>query len=90
MYVLLANELFDHDYNQRNKRFEWQPGVINKQIGPMIYEINLADGQLCKRHQNQLRLRQEPDSQLFDLQSLPDDLLNRTKLPIQVECPGQQ
>ncbi|CAF1390663.1 unnamed protein product [Rotaria sp. Silwood1] len=42
----------------------------------MIYEIQLPDGQCCKRHQNQLRPRSSSNAQSSEIGSLPDDLLN--------------
>jgi hypothetical protein len=71
--------------HQRNKQMEWKPGVIKRTIGSMMYEIMLTDGQTHIRHQNQLRLRQEPGNKLNDLECLPDDLLSGTKSSIQVE-----
>ena len=76
--------------HQRNKRFEWKPGVIKRKVGSMMYEIELADGQSSIRHQNQLRPRQEENNQLDDLEAIPDDLLNRIKPSVSVEHPGQQ
>ncbi|CAF1553104.1 unnamed protein product [Adineta steineri] len=61
---------------QTNKRSQWQPGIIITILGSMNYEIQLNDGQRCKRHQNQLRLRYSSTDQSSDVDSLPDDLLD--------------
>jgi transposase InsO family protein len=77
-------------HHQRNKRLEWKSGVVKRNIGSMMYEIMLTDGQKHIRHQNQLRPRQEPDNTLNDLECLPDDLLSGNKSSIQLEIPAQQ
>ncbi|CAF1490701.1 unnamed protein product [Rotaria sordida] len=61
---------------QLNKRIQWQQAIITKNISSMIYEIQLSDGQRCKRHQNQLRPRYSSNAQSSEIGSLPDDLLN--------------
>ncbi|CAF3289294.1 unnamed protein product [Rotaria socialis] len=48
----------------------------------MIYEIQLTDGQHCKRHQNQLRPRYLSQKKSIEIESLPDDLLNTKTEPI--------
>jgi transposase InsO family protein len=40
---------------QHNHRPQWNNAFIVKPIGSMLYEVRLSDGQICKRHQNQLR-----------------------------------
>ncbi|CAM2729864.1 unnamed protein product, partial [Rotaria socialis] len=47
----------------------------------MIYEIQLTDGQHCKRHQNQLRPRYLSQKKSIEIESLPDDLLNTKTEP---------
>jgi len=77
-------------HHQRNKRLEWKSGIIKPNIGSMMYEIMLIDGQTHIRHQNQLRSRQEPYNKLNDLEYLPDVLLSGSKSSIQLEIPAQQ
>jgi hypothetical protein len=62
--------------HQLNKRPQWQHAIITKTISSMIYEVKLSNGKYCKRHQNQIRPRYPPIAQSFELDSLPDDLLN--------------
>lgn len=40
----------------RNRRPTWENAFILRSIGSMLYEVRLSTGQVCKRHQNQLRL----------------------------------
>jgi hypothetical protein len=40
---------------QHNHRPQWDNAFILKPIGSMLYEVRLSTGQVCKRHQNQLR-----------------------------------
>jgi transposase InsO family protein len=73
--------------HQLNKRPHWQPAIITKLIGSMLYEVQSSDGQCHKRHQNQLRHRFSSKNQSSDIDSLPDDLLknNLPTEPIQSE-----
>jgi transposase InsO family protein len=61
---------------QLNKRPQWEPAIITKNVSTMIYEIKLSNGQHYKRHQNQLRLRYSSNNKSSEIDSLPDDLLN--------------
>jgi hypothetical protein len=63
---------------QLNKRPQWQPGIIFKQISLMLYEVQSSDGQRYKRHQNQLRHRVSSNNNSFETDSLPGDLLETT------------
>ncbi|CAF2144890.1 unnamed protein product, partial [Rotaria magnacalcarata] len=47
----------------------------------MIYESQLTDGQRYKRHQNQLRPRYLSQKKSIEIDSLPDDLLNKKAKP---------
>ena len=62
--------------HQLNNRPKWVEALITKNIGSMIYEIQLNDGQRYKRHQNQLRPRYLSKKKTIEIDSLPDDLLN--------------
>ena len=72
---------------QLNKRTQWQSACVQRTIGSMLYEVQLANGQLWKRHQNQLRPRQTQKDSSSDLDSLPDDLLNRNRKPESIKRP---
>jgi hypothetical protein len=61
---------------QVNKRPQWESAVITKVLGSIVYEIQLSNGQRHKRHQNQLRPRYPSNTELTEMDSLPDDLLN--------------
>lgn len=43
--------------NQGTKRIKWIPATIKQKIGFLVYLVTLADGNVVKRHQNQLRRR---------------------------------
>ena len=58
---------------QRNRRPRWENGLIIKPIGSMLYEIKLSNGDICKRHQNQLRLHYSSQSEPSDSHSLTSD-----------------
>jgi hypothetical protein len=75
---------------QLNKRPNWQPARIQRNIGSMLYERQLTTGQLWKRHQSQLCPRQSHNYPPSDLDSLPDDLLDRNKKPRQIDPPRQR
>ena len=62
--------------HQQNQRPKWQHAIITKNISSMIYEIQLSNGQFCKRHQNQLHPRYSLATPSSDMDSLPDDLLH--------------
>ncbi|CAF4895406.1 unnamed protein product, partial [Rotaria magnacalcarata] len=67
---------------QLNKRPQWQAATVKRNLGSMVYEVQLENGQTWKRHQNQLRSRCELTDQSSDLDSLPEDLLNNNDQPI--------
>lgn len=46
-------------YKENTK--SWTMGQILKQVGSVVYMVELEDGKLVKRHLNQLRLRVEED-----------------------------
>ncbi|CAM4801383.1 unnamed protein product, partial [Rotaria magnacalcarata] len=56
---------------QLNKRPQWQAATVKRNLGSMVYEVQLENGQTWKRHQNQLRSRCELTDQSSDLDSLP-------------------
>ena len=60
--------------HQLNKRPQWKPAIIIKQMSSMLYEVQSSDGQRHKRHQNQLRPRFPPKPEFSDDESLPDEL----------------
>ncbi|CAF0792677.1 unnamed protein product [Adineta ricciae] len=62
--------------NQPNASHIWKSGMVTKQLGSVLYEIQLPDG-IVKRHQNQLRLQYGTANQQPDTTSLPDDMLNQ-------------
>ena len=62
--------------HQRNKHMKWKPGIIKHKVGSMMYQVELENGQVCVRHQNQLRFRQDTNEQ-DELDDLPDDLLHQ-------------
>jgi len=41
----------------RNKRSQWEPATIVRDIDSMVYTVKTSNGQQFKRHQNQLRVR---------------------------------
>ncbi|CAF1158398.1 unnamed protein product [Adineta steineri] len=61
-----------------NKRPQWLPGIITKQISSMLYEVQSTDGQTYKHHQNQLRHRYSSNNDSSETDSLPDDLIQTT------------
>jgi transposase InsO family protein/predicted aspartyl protease len=65
-------------YNQPNTQRCWQSGMVTNKLGSMLYEIQLSDGQIVKRHQNQLRPQFSSITQASDISSLPDDILNKS------------
>jgi transposase InsO family protein len=60
--------------HQPNKRPQWLPALIQAQHGAMIHIVRLPDGQLLKRHQNQIRTRHTVPCTSDDMDSLPDNL----------------
>jgi hypothetical protein len=52
--------------------------MVTNKLGSMLYEIQLSDGQIVKRHQNQLRPQFSSITQASDISSLPDDILNKS------------
>ncbi|CAF4354178.1 unnamed protein product, partial [Rotaria magnacalcarata] len=52
---------------QLNKRPQWQAATVKRNLGSMVYEVQLENGQTWKRHQNQLRSRCELTDQSSDL-----------------------
>ena len=60
--------------HQPNKRPQWIPATVQEHKGSMVYIVQLPDGQLLKRHRNQLRPRVSNDDRSVDLDSLPDNL----------------
>lgn len=58
-----------------NHRPEWKQGTVINVISPVIYDIELCNGQHCKRHQNQIRPRHDLNNSSYETDSLPDDLL---------------
>jgi len=61
---------------QLNKRSTWQPATIKRNLGSMVYEVQLNNGQLSKRHQNQIRIHHGRTELIPDLNDLMDDILN--------------
>jgi hypothetical protein len=60
---------------QHNHRPQWDNAFILKSIGSMLYEVRLSTGQVCKRHQNQLRPYHSSQSEASISYSLPSDLV---------------
>ena len=46
--------MFAKNYGPGEK---WLPGTIVSQKGPVSFEVELSNGQKCRRHQDQLRKR---------------------------------
>jgi transposase InsO family protein len=59
---------------QHNHRPQWDNAFILKPIGSMLYEVRLSTGQVCKRHQNQLRPYYSSQSAPSTSDSLLSDL----------------
>jgi transposase InsO family protein len=59
---------------QHNHRPQWENAFIIKPIGSMLYELRLSNGQVCKRHQNQLRPYYSSQSAPSTSYSLSSDL----------------
>ena len=59
---------------QLNKRPRWQAATVKRNIGSMIYEVQLINGQMWKRHQNQLRPRPDQAIQTLDTDTLFPDV----------------
>ena len=62
----------------------WVPGVVLKRIGSVMYQIQLSDGRVLKKHINQLRNRVAQRDEHFA--TAPADGLN---LPIRPAVPAQ-
>jgi hypothetical protein len=59
---------------QHNHRPQWENAFIIKPIGSMLYEVRLSNGQVWKRHQNQLRPYYSSQSEPSTSYSLSSDL----------------
>jgi transposase InsO family protein len=60
--------------HQHNRRPQWNNAFVIKPIGSMLYEVRLPNGQVCKRHQNQLRPYYSDQSAPSTSDSLLSDL----------------
>ncbi|CAF1605744.1 unnamed protein product [Adineta ricciae] len=46
---------------QQHRRSQWNTAIVVKPVGSMLYHVRLSNGDICKRHQNQLRLYYSSD-----------------------------
>ena len=60
---------------QLNKRPQWVPAIVTKNVGSMMYMVQTTDGQQHKRHQNQLHHRFSSNNSSIDDLSLPDEVV---------------
>uniref|UniRef100_A0A914E048 Uncharacterized protein n=1 Tax=Acrobeloides nanus TaxID=290746 RepID=A0A914E048_9BILA len=47
----------DKVYVRPHPDADWEPGVIQKCLGHMAFEVKLEDGRVLKKHKNQMRIR---------------------------------
>ena len=64
-----SNPVLVRSYNTPNK---WTPGIVNKPLGQMHYEVNV-DGKVSKRHIDQLRPHIENASNIEPPVDVTDD-----------------
>lgn len=64
---------------------QWLPGIILKRNGPVSYVVELSDGRVFRRHQDNVRLRQDAGPETDTSTGFP--VVEPTMTP---ECPTEQ
>uniref|UniRef100_A0A671QI48 Reverse transcriptase/retrotransposon-derived protein RNase H-like domain-containing protein n=1 Tax=Sinocyclocheilus anshuiensis TaxID=1608454 RepID=A0A671QI48_9TELE len=90
----------ERNYAQIDKEALWIPGVIIDVTGPLSYKVRTSDGQMHRRHVDQLRdrvapsigpSRPEPDGYTVSLPEPSEAEMPELQLPaIEMENPGEE
>ena len=65
-----GNNVYVRNFSSNSSQ-KWLPGVIMTQRGPLSYVVELTDGRVFRRHQDHVRLRHDPGSEIISTSEFP-------------------